>query len=147
MMMDYNTELTRVVSRKTLELVKMLMGFSPHDNPPISLSSTLVGDCKFDSLDLVEIVMMVEDEWNIQVDDAAGINMTTVGDLVKYVMYQKHGYPWDQALPLAEDEVPPQYVPVGTASPMPGTSGGFTFVCFVGSEVPVGTEVFVRVLG
>lgn len=145
MTMDYNTELTRVVSRKTLEMVKMLMGFSPHDNPPISLSSTLVGDCAFDSLDHVEIIMMVEDEWNIEIDDVSCANMITVGDLVKYVMCKKHEYPRDLPLPVAEEATPPQYVSVGFAGPLPGTDGGFTMVCFVGRDVPVGTEVFVQV--
>jgi acyl carrier protein len=43
-------------------------------------------DLQVDSLDMVEIMMAIEDEFNITIDDAEGIE--TVADITEYVRKQ-----------------------------------------------------------
>ena len=47
--------------------------------------SNLKDDLGADSLDAVEIIMDIEDEFNIQIDDSEAENIKTVGDIVKYI--------------------------------------------------------------
>ncbi len=51
----------------------------------ITLDANFVDDLGADSLDAVELIMSIEDEFEISVpeDDAKG--MKTVGDIVKYI--------------------------------------------------------------
>ena len=42
-----------------------------------------------DSLDLVEIVMSIEDEFNIEIDDDAVSSMRSMGDLVSFIDGEK----------------------------------------------------------
>ncbi len=42
-------------------------------------------DLKLDSLDLVEIVMDIEDKYEITLDDEVAANIKTIGDLFKAV--------------------------------------------------------------
>ncbi|MBQ7862696.1 MAG: acyl carrier protein [Clostridia bacterium] len=42
-----------------------------------------------DSLDLVEIVMSIEDEFQIEIDDDAVSSMRNMGDLVAYIEEEK----------------------------------------------------------
>ena len=42
-----------------------------------------------DSLDLVEIVMSIEDEFQIEIDDDAVSSMRNMGDLVAYIEDEK----------------------------------------------------------
>jgi acyl carrier protein len=51
----------------------------------ISLSSKLRDDIGADSLDSVEIVMAVEDKFNIQFKESDAESMVTVGDLVTFI--------------------------------------------------------------
>ncbi|MCD4826798.1 MAG: acyl carrier protein [Acholeplasmataceae bacterium] len=51
----------------------------------VTLESRLSEDLGADSIDAVELIMNIEDEFNIQVSDEEAQNMKTVGDLVKYI--------------------------------------------------------------
>ena len=51
----------------------------------ISMESNLVEDLKADSLDLVDLLMSLEDEFDVEVPDEEIENVKTVGDLVRYV--------------------------------------------------------------
>ncbi|PKK92621.1 MAG: acyl carrier protein, partial [Tenericutes bacterium HGW-Tenericutes-6] len=42
-------------------------------------------DLGADSIDAVELIMNIEDEFNVQVSDEEAQNIKTVGDLVKYI--------------------------------------------------------------
>jgi acyl carrier protein len=55
----------------------------------VTLESRLSEDLGADSIDAVELIMNIEDEFNIQVSDEEAQNMKTVGDLVKYIEAQK----------------------------------------------------------
>ena len=51
----------------------------------ITLETSLVEDLGADSLDSIDIVMSVEDEFNIEVPDEIVENMKTVGDIVNFI--------------------------------------------------------------
>lgn len=55
------------------------------DANKVTLDASLKDDLGADSLDAVEIVMDIEDEFGIQIDDTKAESITTIGDLVQYI--------------------------------------------------------------
>ena len=51
----------------------------------ITMNTSLTDELDIDSLDLVDLVMTVEDEFSIELPDEAREGMKTIGDLVKYI--------------------------------------------------------------
>lgn len=51
----------------------------------ISQTSSFVDDLKADSLDIVELVMALEDEFDIKIPDEDYDKIKTVGDVIKYI--------------------------------------------------------------
>ena len=51
----------------------------------VTMEASLVEDLEADSLDAVEIIVRIEEEFDLQVDDEAAENVKTVGDLVKCI--------------------------------------------------------------
>ena len=51
----------------------------------ITMDSLLVEDLGADSLDSIDIVMSVEDEFKMEVPDEVVENMTTVADIVNFI--------------------------------------------------------------
>jgi acyl carrier protein len=51
----------------------------------IKLESRILEDLGADSLDLVELLMTLEDEFGIEVSDEDAINLKTVNDIVKII--------------------------------------------------------------
>ncbi len=51
----------------------------------VTMDSRLIEDLEADSLDAVEIITVLEDEYNVEVDDEAIQTIKTVGDLVKAI--------------------------------------------------------------
>lgn len=51
----------------------------------VTMEANLVEDLEADSLDAVEIIVRIEEEFNLQVDDEAAESVKTVGDLVKCI--------------------------------------------------------------
>ncbi len=52
---------------------------------PVTLETSFVNDLEVDSLDMVELVMELEDEFNVNIPDEDAQEMQTVGDAVKYI--------------------------------------------------------------
>ncbi|MBK5261380.1 MAG: acyl carrier protein [Peptostreptococcaceae bacterium] len=51
----------------------------------VALDTHLMKDLEADSLDAVEIIMAIEDEFDLEVPDEAAEKFQSVGDIVKYV--------------------------------------------------------------
>jgi acyl carrier protein len=51
----------------------------------ITMQARLAEDLGADSIDAVELIMNIEDEFSVQVSDEQAQNIKTVGDLVKYI--------------------------------------------------------------
>lgn len=51
----------------------------------VTLEASLKDDLGADSLDAVEIVMDIEDEFGVEIDDTKAEAISTVGDLVAYI--------------------------------------------------------------
>jgi acyl carrier protein len=51
----------------------------------VTESATYEGDLKADSLDVVELVMAFEDEFDIEIPEEDAENIRTVGDTVRYI--------------------------------------------------------------
>jgi acyl carrier protein len=52
-------------------------------------SAEFIGDLNADSLDLVEVIMAMEQEFDLEIKDEDAENIRTVGDAVKYI--NEHG--------------------------------------------------------
>ena len=51
----------------------------------ITMESSITDDLGADSLDVVDLLMSIEDEFEVEVPDSEVENIKTVGDLVKYI--------------------------------------------------------------
>lgn len=51
--------------------------------------ATFVDDLEADSLDIVELVMNIEEEFNMEIPDEDSEKIVTVGDVVKYIKEHK----------------------------------------------------------
>ncbi|MBE6034976.1 acyl carrier protein [Aminipila sp.] len=55
------------------------------DEAQVTLDTHLMKDLEADSLDAVEIIMAIEDEFDLEVPDEDAEKFQCVGDIVKYV--------------------------------------------------------------
>lgn len=55
----------------------------------ITMDTLLVDDLGADSLDAVELIMALEDEFGMEIEDDAAQNIKSVGDLVNYIESHK----------------------------------------------------------
>lgn len=55
------------------------------DEDQITMETRLAEDLGADSLDAVELIMSIEDEFGIEVDDENAQNIRCVGDIVRYL--------------------------------------------------------------
>lgn len=70
------------VRAKLLEIINSSLGV---DVSHVSDSSSIVDDLGADSLDVVELVMVIEKEFNITIPDEVAERMTTVGDAIDFI--------------------------------------------------------------
>jgi len=55
------------------------------DEEQVTINSSFVDDLGADSLDIVELVMALEEEFDMQIPDEEAEKIRTVGDAVKYI--------------------------------------------------------------
>ena len=55
------------------------------DEDTVTLDSSFVDDLGADSLDIVELIMGLESEFDMEIPDEEAEMITTVGDAVKYI--------------------------------------------------------------
>ena len=61
------------------------------DESKVTETASFVNDLGADSLDVVEVVMEVEKEFNVTIPDDEATNLATVGDAVKYIEAHSKG--------------------------------------------------------
>ncbi len=59
------------------------------DASEITLETSLTKDLEADSLDAVEVIMEIEDEYGIEIPDEEAEKFVTLGDIVNYVEENK----------------------------------------------------------
>ncbi len=67
------------------KLSKIIADQLSMEQSKITNDTSLREDLQADSLDIVEIIMSIEEEFGIQVDDDDALAFKTVGDVVKYI--------------------------------------------------------------
>ena len=76
------TEVNIMVFDKIKEIIAEQLGV---EEDVITVDTNLMKDLEADSLDAVEIIMAIEDEYDIEVPDEDAEKFQTVTDIVKYV--------------------------------------------------------------
>lgn len=51
----------------------------------IAMESSFIDDLGADSLDIVELIMALEEEFDLEIPDSEAEKITTVGDAVEYI--------------------------------------------------------------
>lgn len=59
------------------------------DEEKVTMEAEFIGDLNADSLDLVEVIMAMEQEFNVEIKDEDAENIRTVSDAVQYI--NEHG--------------------------------------------------------
>lgn len=58
------------------------------DTSALNENTDILNDLRLDSLDIVELVMAVEEEWGLSVPDDDIVTLKTLGDVAQYI--EKH---------------------------------------------------------
>ncbi len=70
------------VEKKVIDIIIRELGVTADD---VKMDSTFVEDLGADSLDIVELVMKFEDEFNLEIPDEEAEKIQTVQDAINYV--------------------------------------------------------------
>ncbi|MHC6179583.1 acyl carrier protein [Clostridium sp. JNZ X4-2] len=71
-----------MVFEKIQKLISEQLGI---DSQEINLESSFVDDLGADSLDIVELIMALETEFDLEIPDEEAEKVKTVGDVVEYI--------------------------------------------------------------
>lgn len=72
------------------KLTKIICEYTGNKEITITESTVLIADLEIDSLDLVNLVCIVEDEFDIEISDRAIKNLKTVGDVIAFIKNQEN---------------------------------------------------------
>ena len=70
------------VEEKIKAIIAEQLGVKPEEVTP---EASFIDDLGADSLDTVELIMALEEEFSVEIPDEDAEKMTTVGDAVKYI--------------------------------------------------------------
>lgn len=69
--------------KKIQSIIADQLGIDKQDK--ITMNTSLIDDLEADSLDAVEVIMALEDEFGIEIPDEEAENFKTIGDIFKYI--------------------------------------------------------------
>lgn len=70
------------------KIIKMIANKLGKKVEDVTLKSRLIEDLGADSLDIVEMLMMLEDEYGITIPDQDAMKLSTIGDIVNFMNKQ-----------------------------------------------------------
>jgi acyl carrier protein len=70
------------VERRVIEIIVEQLGVSEEE---VALEASFVDDLGADSLDLVELIMALEEEFGLEISDEDAEKIQTVQDVVNYI--------------------------------------------------------------
>ena len=70
---------------KIKEIIVEQLGVNEED---VQLETRFIEDLDADSLDAVEVIMALEEEFDIEIPDEEAENFKTIGDIVEYIEAQ-----------------------------------------------------------
>ena len=73
---------TALIFEKVKELLCDNLGIDEND---ITMDASLIDDLNIDSLDVVELIMAVEEEFGIEIPESDVDKVSTVGNMVDYI--------------------------------------------------------------
>jgi len=76
-----------MVLQKVKEIVADQLGID--DVESITAATSLIKDLEADSLDAVEIIMAIEDEFSVEIPDEEAEGFKNIGDIAEYVTAKK----------------------------------------------------------
>ena len=76
------------VFEKLKEIIIEQLGVE--DEVAITMEATFVDDLSADSLDIVELIMSLEEKFELEIPDEDAEKIVTVGDVVKYIVEHKN---------------------------------------------------------
>ncbi|SHE31976.1 MULTISPECIES: acyl carrier protein [Caloramator] len=71
-----------MIFERVKERISEVLGIDPDD---ITMESSFMDDLGADSLDVVELIMALEDEFDLEIPDEEAEKIQTVGDVVEYI--------------------------------------------------------------
>jgi len=74
------------VAEKVREIIVEQLGVDPEE---VTMEASFVNDLGADSLDTVELVMALEEEFNIEIPDEEAEKLDTVGKAIDYINKHK----------------------------------------------------------
>ena len=70
------------IEKRVKEIIVEQLGVNENE---VTAEAKFVDDLGADSLDLVELVMALEEEYNIEISDEDAEKILTVGDVIEYI--------------------------------------------------------------
>lgn len=67
---------------KVKDIIVEQLGVEPDD---VTMEASFVNDLGADSLDIVELIMALEEEFNMEIPDEEAEKIANVGDIVEYI--------------------------------------------------------------
>ncbi len=67
------------------EVAEILADQLDVEKDKVTMEASIIDDLGADSLDVVDLIMSLEEEFGVEIPDDQVENMKTVGDIVKYI--------------------------------------------------------------
>lgn len=72
------------------QIIKVISEAAKVDVSQIKMETSFVDDLKFDSLDIVELMMKMEDDFGVEIPEEDAEGLKTVGDVINYISNKKN---------------------------------------------------------